>query len=109
MKSPTVKELPSSTKSQQPQAPGTSEPQTIEFEIFVDEDARLTFLYDDELSDLLECGDPERNRASHVEPFGTSEWTADMSPVGGPLLGPFPTRAIALAEEKVWLNKFLAR
>ena len=28
-------------------------------------------------------------RASHVEPDGLGRWHADLSPVGGPFLGPF--------------------
>ena len=44
-------------------------------------------------------------RASHVEPTKTGEWTADLSPVDGPLLGPFETRALALAAEAEWLRE----
>lgn len=42
-------------------------------------------------------------RASHVEPVGT-QWQADMSPSGGPLLGPFNRRSEALAAEVAWLE-----
>jgi hypothetical protein len=31
------------------------------------------------------------------------QWLADMSPVGGPTLGPFATRSEALAAEEAWL------
>ena len=43
-------------------------------------------------------------RASHVEPSGMG-WTADMSPVSGPKLGPYPQREEALAAERVWLQE----
>ena len=42
-------------------------------------------------------------RASHVEPAGLA-WTADMEPVSGPVLGPFPSRSEALAVEVAWLR-----
>lgn len=42
-------------------------------------------------------------RASHVEPTSDNQWTADMSPVGGPMLGPFETRQLALDAENEWL------
>jgi hypothetical protein len=34
-------------------------------------------------------------------------WTADMSPVGGPVLGPFATRTEALQKETEWLDQRL--
>lgn len=43
-------------------------------------------------------------RASHVEPDGEN-WTADMAPEGGPVLGPFPTRNEALSAERDWLHE----
>lgn len=48
-------------------------------------------------------GTPSIARASHVEPTPSSEWTADMAPVDGPVLGPFPTRSAALQAETAWL------
>ena len=35
-------------------------------------------------------------RGSHVEPTEAGDWTADLSPVGGPLLG--------LSAEREWLE-----
>ena len=43
-------------------------------------------------------------RASNVEPNADNSWRADMSPVGGPVLGPFLTRSIALTAEVEWLK-----
>lgn len=68
---------------------------------------RLTFIYDDALSGLLQAGTCRVDRASHVEPKLTPEgvrWFADLAPVAGPKLGPFPTRAAALENEVEWLT-----
>jgi hypothetical protein len=43
-------------------------------------------------------------RASHVEPTTNGMWTADLSPVDGPTLGPFKTRSEALTAEDHWLS-----
>jgi hypothetical protein len=43
-------------------------------------------------------------RGSHVEPTANGEWTADLSPVDGPLLGPFTNRSDALEVEAEWLD-----
>ncbi len=64
---------------------------------------RLSFVWDDEVADLLELGTPTIRRASHVEPTEDGRWTADMAPVDGPLLGPFKLRGDALAAECAWL------
>ena len=42
-------------------------------------------------------------RASHVEPTSEGEWTADLTPVNGPVLGPFSDRSLALEAELGWL------
>lgn len=46
-------------------------------------------------------------RASHVEPDASGCWQADLSPAGGPLLGPFARRSEALAAEQQWLEAHL--
>ena len=43
-------------------------------------------------------------RASHVEPDVNGGWSADLSPVAGPRLGPFEYRSSALAAEQAWLE-----
>jgi hypothetical protein len=78
-----------------------------EFLIGADEDGSLVFIYTDELAFLLEEGESEVTRASHVEPTPGGGWTADMSPVGRPVLGPFPLRQDALDAEVTALEEVL--
>jgi hypothetical protein len=57
-----------------------------------------------EAFDLRVLGRPVITRASHVEPTPDGLWTADLSPVNGPVLGPFGRRGEALAAEAAWLD-----
>ena len=68
------------------------------------EDGTADTLYTEEIN-LKSLGDLHMKRASHVEPTENGMWTADMSPVNGPILGPFETRTIALRAEVEWLKK----
>jgi hypothetical protein len=54
--------------------------------------------------DLHTFGRLAITRASHVEPTATGHWTADLGPVGGPVLGPFERRGQALEAELAWLQ-----
>ena len=54
---------------------------------------------------LSELGRLSIQRGSHVEPTADGQWTADMSPVQGPQLGPFDCRTQALEAEVAWLNQ----
>lgn len=74
------------------------------------------YIDDDALIPLAgRLGKLTRKRASYVEPDNQSGgWTANMQPSLPPgltppmsewLLGPFPTRAEALAAEREWLQK----
>jgi len=68
-----------------------------------------TFVYTDELAPLIRHGSVT-TRASNVEPHPDGGWTADMRPVGGPVLyaangQPFTLRAEALAAERAWLSQ----
>lgn len=56
---------------------------------------------------LTELGAVRCTRASHVEPTSDGQWTADMGPVGGPVLGPYTLRSEALAAEVAWLEEWL--
>ena len=58
----------------------------------------------DETVDLSAIGALSIRRGSHVEPDGDGNWWADLSPVDGPLLGPFVMRSSALDAEKQWLT-----
>lgn len=60
-------------------------------------------IYDEEL-ELHALGAIQIERASHVEPTPDGRWTADMRPVGGPVLGPFHYRSQALGIEQRWLE-----
>lgn len=69
----------------------------------------VTGIYSDKMAPALrEMGKVKVRRASHVEPTedGTG-WTADMTPVGGGILGPFALREDALAAEVAWLNEHM--
>ncbi len=65
---------------------------------------RVRCVYDDAL-DLAALGRPSIRRASRVEPDADGRWTADLSPVSGPVLGPFGRRSEALAAERAWLER----
>jgi len=58
-----------------------------------------------EAIDLAALGSLSIRRASHVEPDEEGRWCADLSPVGGPLLGPYASRSAALEAERAWLEE----
>jgi len=57
-----------------------------------------------EAIDLAELGRVQIRRASYVEPGADGRWRVDLSPVGGPALGPFEKRSDGLAAELRWLR-----
>jgi hypothetical protein len=57
-----------------------------------------------EAIDLTSLGHIAIQRASHVEPDPDGHWLADLSPVDGPVLGPFARRSKALDAERRWLQ-----
>lgn len=75
-------------------------------EIVVAPDGTARAVYAEDI-DLSALGAVEVRRASHVEPDAAGAWWADLSPVGGPTLGPFPKRSAALEAEAVWLRLHL--
>ena len=80
----------------------------VDVEIFINGDGTVQFLYYDELKPLLNIGEAQVTRASHVDPEMTVDglkWFADLAPVKGPKLGPFDTRDIAIEHEIDWLTK----
>ncbi len=60
-----------------------------------------------EAIDLSQLGHMAIRRASHVEPDGAGRWWADLTPIGGPTLGPFDRRNEALVAELAWLEEHL--
>mgnify|MGYP000116562769 CR=1 FL=1 len=65
----------------------------------------IQFIWTDSLRGLFDQGSGSIERASHVEPDDEGNWVADLSPIGGPKLGPFPMRQEALTAEVQWLEK----
>lgn len=57
-----------------------------------------------EAINLAALGSLTIERASHVEPIDHGQWVADLTPVGGPRLGPFGRRSEALAAETAWIE-----
>lgn len=57
-----------------------------------------------ETVDLHQLGSLRICRGSHVEPDTCGYWHADLSPVEGPVLGPFESRSEALDAERRWLE-----
>jgi hypothetical protein len=72
-------------------------------ESIVHPEGTVRCLYDETL-DLSQLGPVSIRRASHVEPTQQGQWQADLSPVDGPVLGPFPLRSEALTAEVEWLQ-----
>ena len=72
-------------------------------ELVISSVGEVRCIYSDELL-LSDLGKLSISRASHVEPNPNGRWTADLSPVGGPFLGPFTKRTDALAAEVDWLR-----
>jgi hypothetical protein len=75
----------------------------VGMELLIDATGQCRCVYD-ELLDLRDLGPLTIERASHVEPNAAGQWIADLSPVSGPQLGPFPNRSEALVAEVVWLR-----
>ena len=75
--------------------------------IVVDAGGAVKAIYSEELP-LGVLGSLSIRRASHLEPDAQGRWWADLSPVGGPKLGPFDLRSQALAEETTWLSERMA-
>jgi hypothetical protein len=78
--------------------------------VFIEANGDLKFIYCDEVSIAFEESPQSSPRASFVEPTSDGQWTADMSPVNGPVLGPFKLRGDALKAETEWLlNEMMTR
>ena len=77
-------------------APGPSVP------LIVNRQGTIQTIYDERI-DLARLGRLSIRRGSHVEPTPGGQWTADLAPCDGPLLGPFASRGEAIAAELAWL------
>jgi hypothetical protein len=74
----------------------------IELGVKTNGETRMVF---DDRVDLRSVGCISIRRGSQVEPTSVGQWTADLSPVAGPTLGPFDKRSEALAAEVAWLHR----
>jgi hypothetical protein len=72
-------------------------------QLVIETDGTVRCIYDEAL-DLTQLGAAQITRASHVEPNDDGRWFADLSPLGGPRLGPFMRRSEALDAEVAWLT-----
>jgi hypothetical protein len=71
--------------------------------LIIERDGQVRGIYGEAI-DLAALGQAQITRASHVEPDIQGRWLADLSPVGGPVLGPFDRRSDALNAEVAWLD-----
>ncbi len=72
-------------------------------QIVIEPGGAVHAIYSEEI-DFAALGSLAISRASHVEPDQHGRWLADLSPVGGPVSGPFQVRSEALAAEHAWLE-----
>ncbi|HBO44912.1 MAG TPA: hypothetical protein DD670_13485 [Planctomycetaceae bacterium] len=73
-------------------------------QLLIESGGRIRCVYGEKI-DLNVLGPLKIRRASHVEPDHTGRWSADLTPVGGPVLGPYSSRGEALAAENDWLEQ----
>jgi hypothetical protein len=71
--------------------------------LIIEKNGLVRGIYGEEIA-LDALGRSRISRASHVEPDDQGRWLADLSPVGGPVLGPFVKRGEALEAEVAWLE-----
>jgi hypothetical protein len=79
----------------------------MELVLSFNDNGEVQSIYNEEL-ELEELGDSTIKRASHVEPCDGG-WSADLSPIGGPVLGPFTKRSEALKAEHKYINDMLSK
>ena len=72
-------------------------------QLVVEPGGSVRCIYSEEIP-LETIGQMTVTRASHVEPDSVGRWFADLSPIGGPRLGPYERRSQALKTEIQWLE-----
>lgn len=72
-------------------------------QLVIEPSGTVRCLYGETIS-LSSLGPLRISRGSYVEPTEAGEWQADLSPLLGPLLGPFFCRSEALDAERQWLE-----
>ena len=72
-------------------------------DLLISPDGTIRAIYAEDI-DLGVLGHPVITRASYVEPDADGRWIADLSPVSGPVLGPYCQRSEALQAELAWLE-----
>jgi hypothetical protein len=73
-------------------------------ELVIERKGDIRCIYGEEVS-LHALGRLTIARGSHVEATPAGHWIADLSPVDGPILGPFSQRTKALRAEHDWLQR----
>ena len=74
-------------------------------EIVIESNGDVRCVYAEAI-DLNSLGPVSITRGAHVEPDDHGRWLADLAPVNGPRLGPFPQRSDALKAEADWLTRY---
>ncbi|QDU73745.1 hypothetical protein Pan97_07440 [Bremerella volcania] len=74
-------------------------------ELLIEVSGCIRCVYDEQIS-LASLGEVTIQRGSHVEPTTEGNWIADLTPVDGPVLGPFSERSQAIAAEVRWLQRY---
>jgi hypothetical protein len=74
-------------------------------DIVIETTGTVRMVYSESI-DLNSIGHVNIRRGSHVEPLASGGWTAYLSPVNGPVLGPFTSRSEALSAEVDWLERY---
>ena len=72
-------------------------------QLVIDRHGTVRCVYDETIN-LAALGTLQITRGSHVEPTTDGRWTADLTVVNGPTLGPFTHRSEALSAERTWLD-----
>ena len=73
-------------------------------QLIVESNGAIRCLYDETIS-LGRLGRLTIRRGSHVEADECGCWHTDLSPLGGPMLGPFSLRSEALLAESTWIKR----